>query len=45
MEVKPILEVLVGRSVIQAQYELIEEYERDQYLEHKKNMKEKENLN
>ena len=36
MEVKPILEVLVGRSVIQAQYELIEEYERDQYLEHKK---------
>ena len=36
MEVRPILEVLVGRSVIQAQYELIEEYERDEYLNHKK---------
>ena len=36
MEVKPILEVLVGRSVIQAQYELIEEYEREEYLNHKK---------
>jgi len=36
LEVKPILEVLVGRSVIQAQYELIEDYERDEYLKHKK---------
>ena len=41
MEVKPILEVLVGRSVIQAQYELIEEYERDEYLNHKKNYERK----
>ena len=41
MEVKPILEVLVGRSVIQAQYELIEEYERDEYLKHKKNYERK----
>ena len=36
LEVKPILEVLVGRSVIQAQYELIEDYERNEYLKHKK---------
>jgi hypothetical protein len=36
LEVKPVLEILVGRSVIQAQYELIEEYERDEYLKHKK---------
>ena len=41
MEVKPILEVLVGRSVIQAQYELIEEYEREEYLNHKKNYERK----
>ena len=41
MEVKPILEVLVGRSVIQAQYELIEEYEREEYLTHKKNYERK----
>ena len=41
MEVKPILEVLVGRSVIQAQYELIEEYEREEYLKHKKNYERK----
>ena len=41
MEVRPILEVLVGRSVIQAQYELIEEYERDEYLNHKKNYERK----
>ena len=41
MEVKPILEVLVGKSVIQAQYELIEEYERDEYLNHKKNYERK----
>ena len=41
MEVKPILEVLVGRSVIQAQYELIEEFERDEYLLHKKNYEKK----
>ena len=36
MEVKPILEVLVGRSVVQARYELIEEDERNEYLKHKK---------
>ena len=36
LEVKPILEVLVGRSVLQAKYELIEEEERDQYLKHKR---------
>jgi len=36
LEVKPILEILIGRSVIQAKYELIEEYERNQYLEHKR---------
>ena len=41
MEVRPILEVLVGRSVIQAQYELIEEYEREEYLNHKKNYERK----
>jgi hypothetical protein len=41
MEVKPILEVLVGRSVIQAQYELIEEFEREEYLNHKKNYERK----
>ena len=41
MEVKPILEVLVGRSVVQAQYELIEEYEREEYLNHKKNYERK----
>ena len=41
MEVRPILEVLVGRSVIQAQYELIEEYEREEYLTHKKNYERK----
>ena len=41
MEVRPILEILVGRSVIQAQYELIEEYERDEYLNHKKNYERK----
>ena len=41
MEVKPILEVLVGRSVIQAQYELIEEYERSEYLKHKKKFEKK----
>ena len=41
MEVKPILEVLVGRSVIQAQYELIEEFEREEYLKHKKNYERK----
>ena len=41
MEVKPILEVLVGRSVIQAQYELIEEFEREEYLNHKKKYEKK----
>ena len=41
MEVKPILEVLVGRSVIQAQYELIEEFEREEYLNHKKKFERK----
>jgi hypothetical protein len=41
LEVKPVLEVLVGRSVIQAQYELIEEYERDEYLKHKKRYEKK----
>ena len=41
LEVKPILEVLVGRSVIQAQYELIEDYERNEYLKHKKSYERK----
>ena len=36
LEVKPILEVLVGRSLIQARMELIEEHERSEYLKHKK---------
>ena len=36
LEVKPILEVLVGRSVLQAKMELIEEEEREQYLKHKR---------
>ena len=34
--VEPILEVLVGRSLIHAQYEIIEEEERSDYLSHKK---------
>ena len=37
LEVKPILEVLVGRSLIQARMELIQENERSIYLKHKKN--------
>jgi hypothetical protein len=36
LEVEPILQVLVGRSLVQAQYELIEEDERKEYLKHKK---------
>jgi hypothetical protein len=36
LEVEPILQVLVGRSMVQATYELIEEEERYVYLEHKK---------
>jgi hypothetical protein len=36
LEVEPILEVLVGRSLVQARYELIEEDEREEYLTHKK---------
>lgn len=36
LEVAPILQVLVGRSLVQAQYELIEEEERKEYLKHKK---------
>ena len=35
LEVKPILEVLVGRSLVQARYELIEEHERQEYIKHK----------
>lgn len=36
LEVEPILQVLVGRSLLQAEYELIEEDERKEYLAHKK---------
>jgi hypothetical protein len=36
LEVEPILEVIVGRSLVQATYELIAEDERQNYLAHKK---------
>jgi len=36
LEVEPILQVLVGRSLVSATYELIKEEERKEYLEHKK---------
>ena len=36
LEVEPILEVLVGRSLLSATYELIQEEERKEYLSHKK---------
>ncbi len=36
-----ILEVLVGRSLVQARYELIEEDERKEYLEHKRKYEQK----
>jgi len=39
--VEPILEVLVGRSLVQATYELIEEHEREEYLSHKKHYEQK----
>lgn len=41
LEVQPILEVLIGRSLIQAKYELIEEHEREEYLDHKRNYEQK----
>ncbi len=41
LEVEPILEVLIGRSLVQATYELIEEHERDEYLSHKKQYEQK----
>lgn len=41
LEVEPILEVLIGRSLVQATYELIEEHEREEYLLHKKNYEQK----
>lgn len=36
IEVEPILQSLVGRSLVQARYELIEDHERHEYLIHKK---------
>ncbi len=36
LEVEPILEVLVGRTLVQAKYELIEDDERRDYLQHKR---------
>jgi hypothetical protein len=36
LEVESILEVLVGRSLVQARYELIEEDERREFLDHKR---------
>jgi hypothetical protein len=41
LEVESLLEVLVGRSLVQARYELIEEDERRQYLEHKRKYEQK----
>lgn len=41
LEVEPILEVLIGRSLVQATYELIEEHEREEYLSHKKDYEQK----
>lgn len=41
LEVEPILEVLTGRSLILAKYELIEEDERQEYLKHKTNYEQK----
>jgi hypothetical protein len=41
LEVESILEVLVGRSLVQARYELIEEDERKEYLEHKRKFEQK----
>jgi hypothetical protein len=41
LEVEPILEVLVGRSLLQARYELIEDDERKDYLMHKKKYEQK----
>lgn len=41
MEVQPILQVLIGRSLIQAKYELIEEYEREDYSQHKQKHEQK----
>jgi hypothetical protein len=41
LEVEPILEVLVGRSLVQARYELIAEDERKEYLGKKKRYEQK----
>jgi hypothetical protein len=41
LEVQPILQVLIGRSLLQAKYELIEEHEREEYLIHKKDYEQK----
>jgi hypothetical protein len=41
VEVEPILQVLVGRSLVQARYELIEDDERREFLLHKKRYEQK----
>lgn len=41
LEVQPILQVLIGGSLIQAKYELIEEHEREEYSNHKKDYEQK----
>jgi hypothetical protein len=41
VEVEPILQVLVGRSLVQARYELIEEEERTEFTLHKKRYEQK----